>query len=123
MIGSAQARVKQLTKQRVGPYVAARRPVRVDLPLSRWDLSVTPSGTLAAGDHDLAALAHDLGTPTHLVRGDQLDEACALAMAPAHDGTGADIFYSYKTNPVPGVLRRIHERGIGAEVISAFELW
>ena len=34
-----------------------------------------------------------------------------------------DVFYSYKTNPVPAVLHRLHERGIGAEVISPYELW
>ena len=52
-----------------------------------------------------------------------LDEAATSALAPHQAGAGADIFYSYKTNPVPAVLRRLHDRGIGAEVISPFELW
>jgi diaminopimelate decarboxylase len=36
---------------------------------------------------------------------------------------GAELFYSYKTNCVPGVLSMIHSQGIGAEVISPYELW
>jgi diaminopimelate decarboxylase len=44
-------------------------------------------------------------------------------LAPLRGGTGADIYFSYKTNPVPAVLRRLHEHGIGAEVISEYELW
>ena len=34
-----------------------------------------------------------------------------------------DVVYSYKTNPLPGVLRELHGYGAGAEVISHFELW
>ena len=33
------------------------------------------------------------------------------------------MFSSYKTNPVPGVLARLHGHGVGAEVISPYELW
>ena len=33
------------------------------------------------------------------------------------------MFASYKTNPVPAVLRRLHAGGVGAEVISPYELW
>ena len=46
-------------------------------------------------------------------------------MAPSTDDVepGCEVFYSYKTNPVPAVLERLHAAGVGAEVISAFELW
>jgi len=33
------------------------------------------------------------------------------------------IGYSYKTNPLPSVLRALHDMGAWAEVISHFELW
>jgi diaminopimelate decarboxylase len=33
------------------------------------------------------------------------------------------VFYSYKTNPIPAVLQRLHQHGVGAEVISPYELW
>ena len=45
-----------------------------------------------------------------------------LRVPPAAQG-GSEVFYSYKTNPVPGALRVLHERGVGAEIISPFELW
>jgi diaminopimelate decarboxylase len=64
---------------------------------------------------------HDLlgrfGSPLHVVHAAALDRNVQ-----AFQGAG-DIFYSYKTNPVPGVLRRLHARGVGAEVISPYELW
>jgi diaminopimelate decarboxylase len=72
---------------------------------------------------DLHELATSHGTPLHVIDGRRIDAAADAAMAPFRRGTGADIFYSYKTNPVPGLLARLHHRGIGAEVISDFELW
>ena len=36
---------------------------------------------------------------------------------------GSKIVYSYKTNSIPELVRMIHAQGIGAEVISPFELW
>jgi diaminopimelate decarboxylase len=69
---------------------------------------------------DLAALAVEHGTPLHVVRGDRLDANAAAATAAAAE---ADVFSSYKTNPVPAVLARLHRAGVGAEVISPYELW
>ena len=34
-----------------------------------------------------------------------------------------EIAYSYKTNPLPGVLKTLHDFGASAEVVSPFELW
>jgi diaminopimelate decarboxylase len=34
-----------------------------------------------------------------------------------------DVFYSFKTNPVPGVIAELLALGMGAEVISHYELW
>ncbi len=34
-----------------------------------------------------------------------------------------DLFYSYKTNWLPGICKIIHKNGVGAEVVSGFELW
>ena len=113
----------RLLKQHVGPFILRRQPRRSDLSLSTWGLSIGANGSLWAGAVDLLAVADDHATPVHLVRAALLDEAATSALAPHRAGDGADIFYSYKTNPVPAMLRRLHERGIGAEVISPFELW
>lgn len=43
-----------------------------------------------------------------------------VAGAPA---SGIEAFYSYKTNPVSFALSTLHQQGVGAEVISAYELW
>jgi len=123
MIKRAMSRLRSFGRQQVGPRLAARRPSRVDLPLERWGLAVGPNGHLWSGDVDLAQLARDQGTPLHVVLGAALDRAATQALAPHRAGLGADIFYSYKTNPVPGVLDRLHRNGVGAEVISPYELW
>ena len=115
--------LSRLLKEHVGPFILRRQPRRTDLPPGRWGLSVGANGSLWAGAADLLAVADAHGTPVHLVRAALLDEAATSALAPHRAGAGADIFYSYKTNPVPAVLHRLHERGIGAEVISPFELW
>jgi diaminopimelate decarboxylase len=118
-------RVKDAIKARVGPVIASRRRRRVDLPAERWGLSVGSNGTMWSGDVDLAALARVHGTPVHVVRGDRLDRNIDAARVDGAqvDAAPVDVFYSYKTNPVPAVLRRLHARGVGAEVISPFELW
>lgn len=117
-----QRAVAQL-KERVGPLVASRRPRRIDVPLSHWGLSIGTNGTLHWGDHDLVELAREHGSPLYVVNGDRLTEAAEAAIAPCTSGAGADVFYSYKTNPIPAVLQRLHAAGIGAEVISAYEYW
>jgi diaminopimelate decarboxylase len=121
----ASARLRRIAKSSLGPLVVRRHPRRVDLPLDTWGLSIGSNGTLWSGELDLAALARRAGTPLHVVRADLLDRNASAALAPlrASPPAGADIFYSYKTNPVPGVLRRLHDRGVGAEVISPYELW
>ncbi len=120
---SVRTNIKSVVKSRVGPFVAARQPTRRDLPLAQWGLEAREEGRLWLRGLDLEDLAREHGTPLYLVDTERLDEAASAAVAPHRAGRGADIFYSYKTNPVPGVLRRLHAAGIGAEVISAYELW
>jgi diaminopimelate decarboxylase len=71
----------------------------------------------------LIGLTATFGSPLQVVNGERLRRRATEALAPLRDGLGADIFYSYKTNPVPGVLATVHAAGIGAEVISEYELW
>jgi diaminopimelate decarboxylase len=111
-------------KSRLGPYLVSRAAARVDLPQQRWGLSIGPNGTLWSGGVDLERLARLEGTPLHIVRAELVDRNAISAVGTMHDRTPrCEIFFSYKTNPVPGVLRRLHRHGIGAEVISPYELW
>jgi diaminopimelate decarboxylase len=123
VIGATGRRVKELVRTRVGPVVARRQPTRVDLPHATWGLSIGSNGTLWSGDVDLQELARDRGTPVHLVRADRLDRNAAAVRSTHGRSVDVDVFYSYKTNPVPAVLQRLHGPGIGAEVISPYELW
>ncbi|NNG03138.1 MAG: hypothetical protein HKM95_03445 [Inquilinus sp.] len=74
--------------------------------------------------YDLVEVARDHGTPTHVASKRRLLDNCervsSVFGAALHD---CEVFYSYKTNCVPGLLRLIHDQGIGAEVISPYELW
>jgi len=120
MIGRLLRRGRAIAKERIGPVIARRQPTRTDLPLGTWGLEVGPTGTVWSDGVDLAALAAEHGTPLHVVRADRLDANASSAMAASES---ADVFASYKTNPVPAVLARLHGHGIGAEVISPYELW
>jgi|SoiMethySBSTD1v2_1073268.scaffolds.fasta_scaffold75704_1 diaminopimelate decarboxylase len=123
MIRAAKARARSFVRDHVGPRLAARRPKRVDLPYERWGLSVGSNGRLWSASVDLEELARTEGTPVHVALGEALDRRATESLAPFRAGHGADIFYSYKTNPVPAVLERLHGNGVGAEVISPYELW
>ena len=60
----------------------------------------------------------------HLVDADTLALNGARFIAcPPGAKRGCEVFCSYKTNPVPGILEFLHARGLGAEVVSEYELW
>lgn len=117
------SRVKTAGQDRIGPLVADRQPRREDFPLSQFGLREVDGQVTDAHGVSLLELAADHGSPLHVVQGDALRRNAAAAMAPSLAGQGADVFYSYKTNPVPSVLERLHDSGMGAEVISAYEYW
>lgn len=106
------------------PLAQRYAPQRRDLPLSLWRLQRSDYGALCLGTLDLRGLIDRFGSPLHVVDAARLDENVEAFLATPAGGTrGAEVFYSYKTNPVPAVLERMHEGGIGAEVISEYELW
>jgi diaminopimelate decarboxylase len=89
-----------------------------------WGLEVTPSGALALEGVVLHELAGRAGSPLHIVSAARLRMNGARFLAPPTGrGTGCEVFYSYKTNPIPRVLTELHGVGVGAEVTSAYELW
>lgn len=89
-----------------------------------WGLEVNGSGHLSVQGVDTLELVSKFGSPLLVVNKQQLlkdvDELkTAFKRAPA----GSRILYSYKTNCTPGILKSMHAAGIGAEVISPYELW
>lgn len=89
-----------------------------------WDLSVSPAGELCWEGCSLVELAERYGTPLYVVSRARLERdyreflAAFTALYPK-----VEIGCSYKTNPLPGVIKVMHEIGASAEVISHFELW
>src|SRR6266581_6519654 len=86
--------------------------------------SINDHDHLVYGGSDVVELARRYGTPLHVV-----DESAVRRNYRAFLGAfrlayrEVSVFYSYKTNCVPGVLGILHEEGCGAEVVSPYELW
>ncbi len=114
---------KGIVKRALRPIVSRSDARPIPTP-AHWGLETTPEGRLALDGVDLHALGTEWGFPVHVVNGARLrDNANRFLATPLGEPTGCEVFYSYKTNPVPGLLRRLHALGIGAEVISHYELW
>lgn len=120
MLRGAKQRIKHL----LGPAIRQYRSGGNQLLPEQWGLTVTPSGDLAFDGISLASLRKKWGSPLHVVLAGRLRENVSQFLA-INDGgrSRAEIYYSYKSNPVPGVLQFLHGHGIGAEVISEYELW
>jgi diaminopimelate decarboxylase len=115
---------KRQLKQALKPIVRNLLPERTALTPDHWGLTVMPSGHLAFEGVSLASLRQEWGSPLHVVLAQRLRRNVAEFLAINDAGrTRAEVYYSYKTNPIPGVLRFMHTLGIGAEVISEYELW
>src|SRR6185312_14835231 len=106
----------QLVKGAVGHAVRRLSPGRVDLPLETFGLSRDARGRLALRGVALEPLLRRFGSPLFVADAQKLDENLAAF-------AGVTCAYSYKTNPVPALLARLHARGAWAEVISEYETW
>lgn len=88
-----------------------------------WNLSYQ-NDQLMFQDRPLASLIEKWGSPLHVIDIEKLlgnlDE---FQSVPAGFDKGLEVFYSYKTNPLPWIFEALHGRGVGAEVISEYELW
>jgi len=116
--------LRQRAKRVLGPLLRRRAPRRVDLPLSLWRLERDAAGGLRLDGVELASLLDRFGSPLHLVDAARLaGNAERFTARPPGASRACEVYSSYKTNPVPGVLRELHARGIGAEVVSPYELW
>lgn len=118
------AGLRALARESLRPLAARFAPHREDLPPELWGLARGAGGELEYEGVRLSELVEVYGSPLHVVLPRSLREnAAAFLSAPSDDAVAWRIYYSYKTNPVPGVLAELHRAGIGAEVISEYELW
>ena|SRR6267378_301080 len=89
-----------------------------------WGMTVNDRGHLCVSGHDLVDAAARCGTPLHVVDAVKLERNLSTFLAAfRRHHQRVEVAYSYKTNPLPGVLDHLHRAGAWAEVISHFELW
>lgn len=92
--------------------------------LGLWDLEINSRGHLAVQGIDTVELISQFASPLLVVNKRRLmSDVDALKNAFRKAPDGSKILYSYKTNCIPGILKSLHVAGIGAEVISPYELW
>lgn len=88
------------------------------LAIDHWDMRVDGRGRLCYAGRDVLSLCERHGeTPVHL-----LDVARLEANLAGFAETRAEVYYSFKTQPLPWIIKRLLARGAGAEVISEYEL-
>jgi diaminopimelate decarboxylase len=92
--------------------------------LSAWGLKKNAEGHLSVDGRDVLDLKARFGSPLFVVNRSRLEKD-ALEIKKAVEGLipGSMALYSYKTNCVPAILKELHTLGLGAEVISPYELW
>jgi diaminopimelate decarboxylase len=115
MVGRVKTRVKRALRA-----VSDARPGGPPLPASLWRLTADPERGLSLDGVALHSLLQQRGSPLYVV-----DVAALKRNAQRYQpaASGCEVFYSYKTNPIPFVLTTLHALDIGAEVISAYEFW
>ncbi|WP_208597648.1 diaminopimelate decarboxylase family protein [Desulfogranum mediterraneum] len=89
-----------------------------------WDCTVSTAGHLCVADFDCVELANNYGSPLLVVNYQRLLKDIGQMMGAMRQAPeGSKVLYSYKTNCIPALLQVLHENGLGAEVISPYELW
>lgn len=116
-------RLKRRAKSALRALVRHSASATPSLPPARWGLRADDGGGLTLDGLRLHDLLARFGSPLHVVHASALARNVAAFHSPSPGGRRCEVYYSYKTNPVPGVLAFLHERGVGAEVISPYELW
>lgn len=116
------SRIKALIKKLLGRVIRHfETPWHPDP--ATWQLNYREGG-LSLRESALSALTERYGSPLHVVDFAKLESnARAVMDARSSGGARAQFLCSYKTNPIPGVLTRLHACGAGADVVSEFELW
>ncbi|MCE9666533.1 pyridoxal-dependent decarboxylase [Myxococcus stipitatus] len=121
MFGTAKRQVKQTLRPVLQRAMA---PARTGIPPAWWGLESRHGQGLCLEGVPLKELTRRWGSPLHVVHLAALRRNVERFTAvPPGRVSGCEVFYSYKTNPIPGVLSVLHGLGVGAEIISASELW
>lgn len=119
----ASQSLKKIVKKGLSTLAHAFASEARHLPLDHWGLTRDADERLHLDGIDLLQITEANGSPVHLVNGPRLDKNLRdILGARGPGGHRLEVYYSYKTNPLPHVLQRLHAGGAGAEVISEYEL-
>ncbi len=89
-----------------------------------WGFSRNEQSELVIGGASAVDLAREYGTPLHVVDEGLLRlRARSLRQAFEREYPEVEIFYALKCNSVAALVHTIFDEGLGAEVMSEFELW
>jgi len=89
-----------------------------------WNLKTNNKNHIEVDGLDTVDLTKIYGSPLLVVNRKQLIlDVQDLIRAISRSPSGSKILYSYKTNCISGILKEIHNLGVGAEVVSPYELW
>lgn len=120
---SIRKRATPVAKKVIGSAVCRRTTGNVLTPAD-WGLGRDEHGRLMVQGITVDDLLARHGGPMHIVNGDAVRRNAAAFQELGPDGRPlVEVHYSYKSNPVPGVLQFLDRLGVGAEVTSHLELW
>jgi len=96
----------------------------IQMDKSLWGLDINNKDHLVFGGCDVVDLAREYGTPLFLIDENRVrTNYHRFLNAFNKHYTETQVFYSYKTNCIPAILKTLHEEGCGAEVVSPYEFW
>jgi diaminopimelate decarboxylase len=119
----ANPNLKAFVKAAARKLLASSEAQANKLDPSLWGLSYHEDNLMLYG-RTLSSLIDKWGSPLHVVDTAKLLENIQnLQDIPTGFERGIEVFYSYKTNPLPWIFEILHRNDVGAEVISEYELW
>jgi diaminopimelate decarboxylase len=99
-------------------------PSTIDKYFRIWGLSLNDQSEVTSSGCNITEIANEYGTPLFIVNEDHLKTVCQRTIKSFRQyHSKVEIFYSYKTNTIPALLKKLHQEGIGAEVTTGYELW
>ncbi|NEQ53237.1 MAG: pyridoxal-dependent decarboxylase [Leptolyngbya sp. SIO3F4] len=117
-----KAQVKRLIRNILTQVLQQKVGQRQDLSPKLWDLAYQ-NYSLNLHGVNLQDLLKQYGSPLHVLNIEKLEQNAHALMYGRQQKQLLNVYYSYKTHPVPRVLQLLHGYGLGAEVISPYELW
>jgi diaminopimelate decarboxylase len=92
--------------------------------ISAWDLEESTNGELIIGGCNALYLSSHYGTPLHVVNEERLKKTAEsfLEEVKSKYPGKISVYFAFKSNPVPGIIRIIRNAGLNAEIMSEYEL-